>query len=190
MTKQQARAAARARWQALPPAQIATWGAAMAAATAALPVWRAAGSVFCFVSLPAEPDTRPLLRLALRQGKRLLVPRMLPERGRMEAVPVAGLGALRPGRCGIAEPPPGGGLAAPGLPPDTLTIVPCLAASPDGVRLGRGGGYYDRFLAGYRGRRLLWCPTALLFPRLPADAWDVRFAPGEILTEEGLWTCP
>lgn len=190
MTKQQARAAAKARWQAASAAQRTAWGAAMAAATAALPVWQAAGSVCCFVSLPAEPDTRPLLRLALAQGKRLLVPRMLPEHGRMEAVPVADLRALRPGRYGIPEPPPGGGLAAPELMPDTLAIVPCLAASRGGVRLGRGGGYYDRFLAAYCGQKLLWCPTALLFPDLPADAWDVRFAPGEILTEEGPWACP
>ena len=68
------------------------------------------------------------------------------------------------------------------LGPDALALVPCLAASRDGVRLGRGGGYYDRFLAGFAGRALLACPAALVFDTLPADPWDARFAPGDILT--------
>ena len=68
----------------------------------------------------------------------------------------------------------------------TLALIPCLAAGTDGVRLGRGGGYYDRFLAQYKGERLLLCPAAALLADLPADDWDARFAPDEILTEKGI----
>lgn len=67
-----------------------------------------------------------------------------------------------------------------------LALVPCLAASRDGVRLGRGGGYYDRFLAHYKGAGLLLCPEALLLDELPCDDWDARFAPENILTEKGI----
>lgn len=67
-----------------------------------------------------------------------------------------------------------------------LALVPCLAASRDGVRLGRGGGYYDRFLAHYKGAGLLLCPEALLLDDLPCDDWDARFAPENILTEKGI----
>lgn len=180
MTKAEARALARARWAVCTPQQLHAWGARMAAQATALDPWRAAPAVFCFASLPTEPDTFPLLRAALQAGKALFLPRVAGRR--METVPVCELSALRAGAFGIPEPAGPAGA----LPPGTLAVVPCLAASGGGVRLGRGGGYYDRFLAGFTGPRLLLCPRALLFAALPRDAWDVCFAPGEILTEDGL----
>lgn len=187
MTKPQARAQAKALWRAADPQTLAQWGRAMGRATLALPQWQQADTVFCFVSTPAEPDTLPLLQQALAQGKRLLVPRVLPGGG-MEAVHLPDLQALRPGAYGILEPDAQRlptGLPAAALPANALAVIPCLAADRNGVRLGRGGGYYDRFLAGYTGRRLLWCPQALLFDSLPADTWDVRFAAHETVTEDG-----
>lgn len=49
--------------------------------------------------------------------------------------------SLREGAYGIAEPDPSGAA----LEPDVL-LVPCVGFAPDGVRLGYGGGYYDRYL--------------------------------------------
>jgi 5-formyltetrahydrofolate cyclo-ligase len=74
------------------------------------------------------------------------------------------------------------------LEPGTLALIPCLAVDKQGVRLGRGAGYYDRFLTrfGQTGPKLLLCPEALVFPALPTDEWDVPFTPGEILTENGV----
>ncbi|HJD20433.1 MAG TPA: 5-formyltetrahydrofolate cyclo-ligase [Candidatus Gemmiger faecigallinarum] len=180
--KRAARAEARARLRALGPDALRAAGQAIAVRLFARPEWRQAGAVFCFVSLPSEPDTTPILRRALAEGKRLYVPRMLGG-GRMELVEICSLDSLRPNAFGIREPAAGPVLEPDAPGPDMLAIVPCLAASKDGVRLGRGGGYYDRFLAGFPGRALLACPGRLVFDALPADSWDVRFATGDILTD-------
>lgn len=179
MDKREARALARARRAAL---DLKAVGAAMAGQLFVRGDWRAAQTVLCFVSLCDEPDTMPILRRALAEGKRLCVPRVL-DAGRMEWVVLTGLDRLVPRAYGILEPADGAVVTDFG--PDPLALIPCLAAAPDGVRLGRGGGYYDRFLGQYNGKRLLLCPADLLFDTLPCDAWDAVFAPTEILTEKG-----
>ena len=150
-------------------------------------VYHRARTVFAFVGRGDEIDTLPLLRRVLADGKRLCVPRCLPGNdGRMELVEITSLNDLQPGRYGILEPCGGRTIAA--LEPGALALIPCLAVDKQGVRLGRGAGYYDRFLTrfGQTGPKLLLCPEALVFPALPTDEWDVPFTPGEILTENGV----
>ena len=103
------------------------------------PAWAAADSVFCYVGRRGEIDTRPLLRAALEAGKTLAVPLCMGP-GVMQARAVRSLEELAPaGPYGIPEPPAG----APKVPPQRLAlcVLPCLAAAPDGTRLGYGGGY-------------------------------------------------
>ena len=165
VTKREARAWAKARRAELDMAAV---GRGMAQALFSLPQWQSAGAVLAFAAMPDEPDTAEILRRALADGKRLLLPR------------------VRPGAFGIQEPPADLPAADPAGYAAALALVPCLAASRDGVRLGRGGGYYDRFLAHYKGAGLLLCPEALLLDELPCDDWDARFAPENILTEKGI----
>lgn len=181
MTKKEARAWAKAQRAALDRQAV---GRAMAAEVTSLPCWAAADTVLAFAAMPDEPDTAVLLRCALADGKRLLLPRVR-SKTEMDWVEIPDLNLLRPGAYGIPEPPaelPACDTAACRAP---LALVPCLAAARDGVRLGRGGGYYDRFLAHYKGARLLLCPEAVLTDTLPCEPWDIRFAPEEILTEKG-----
>ena len=179
MTKQEARARARAQRRAL---DMTALGAEMSRLVTQTALWQEAAQVFCFVPLKDEPDTMPLLRLALAQGKELVVPRVLGG-GAMELAVTDSLDRLKPRAYGILEPEGGRVLAA--LDEAALALIPCLAADRQGRRLGRGGGYYDRFLGQYKGRRLLLCPADLIWDEVPADDWDAAFGPGEILTEKG-----
>lgn len=183
MTKQEARRFAAQQRAAL---DLSAVGAGMAKVLFALPAWQNADTVLCFAALPDEPDTAAILRRALAAGKRLLLPRVLSQT-EMDWVEITALTQLVPGHFGIAEPPaelPPTDPAA--LPGRLLALVPCMAAGQDGTRLGRGGGYYDRFLAHYTGEKLLLCPAALVLPALPRERWDIPFLPQEILTEKGL----
>ena len=162
-------------------------GTQMGRALLQLPVWQQADTVLAFASLPDEPDTHFILQSTLAAGKRLLLPRVVNKTA-MEWAEIPVLSALAAGAYGIAEPPgtlPAADLTALGR---TLALVPCLAADVHGTRLGRGGGYYDRFLAHYKGDKLLLCPAALVLPALEREEWDIAFSPAEILTEKGTLT--
>ncbi|WP_038058213.1 5-formyltetrahydrofolate cyclo-ligase [Thermus amyloliquefaciens] len=90
------------------------------------------------------------------------------------------LGPLAPGPFGLLEP------TTEAVDPAVLdlVVVPGLAFDREGYRLGHGKGYYDRFLASVRAESVGVVPTALLFPRLPHDPWDVPV--GHLATEEGV----
>lgn len=143
-------------------------------------VYHRAQTVFAFVGRGDEIDTLPLLRRVLTDGKRLCVP-LCTAPGIMECREITDLSVLRPGAYRILEPPPEAPLVAPA--DIDLAVVPCAGASPDGRRLGRGGGYYDRFLAGYAGETLLLCRQALLRPDIPWEAHDVLIP--AVITEQG-----
>lgn len=182
MTKREARRQAKTLRAALDQQAL---GRGMAQALFSLPCWQQADAVLAFAALPDEPDTLPILRRALVEGKRLLLPRVTGN-GRMDWVEIPDLALLQRGAYDIPEPPADLPSVFPPMGDSTLALLPCLAVGTDGVRLGRGGGYYDRFLAHYKGKRLLLCPAALILPNVPADAWDTRFTPEEILTEKGI----
>ena len=142
----------------------------IAAQVLALPSWRRAKTVMAYVSMPEEPDTRELLEAVLREGRTLLLPRCV-DNARMEALPVEDLSALVPGLFGIPEPAPAEG--AERVPEPDLILVPCVAASPGGARLGHGAAYYDRFLAGHPGERVCLCFRPFLRSDLPTEATDI-----------------
>ncbi len=142
--------------------------------------WRSAETVFCYVSVGWEIATGPILAAALAEGRRLCVPRCLPG-GVMHACAVSSPGELRPGALGIPEP----GEDCPVVPPEEigLAVVPGLAFDRSGYRLGRGGGYYDRYLPLLRCPRVGLCQARFLLPALPRGPYDVPV--DRIITEEG-----
>ena len=148
----------------------------------ALPEYRSAGAVFCFVSAGREIDTRPILDQTLADGKMLCVPLCVAD-GIMELRAIRDLKELFPGAYGILEPP----ADSPALSPDQidLAVIPCVTCSREGRRLGRGGGYYDRFLAHYRGAAVLLCRERLLRQEIPFGVHDYPIP--WVLTEAGLF---
>lgn len=152
---------------------------------AALPVWRQASQVLLYLSLPEEPDTLALARLALGQGKQVLAPVCSPGPGDMAFYPFADLGELRRGQWGIWEPVPQGLPSAP--EPGTLCLTPGLAFDRTGARLGYGRGYYDRFLAGRGLYAVGLCYADLFVDWLPTTPLDERVA--LVVTEAGAYPC-
>jgi 5-formyltetrahydrofolate cyclo-ligase len=109
------------------------------------PEVRRAASVAAYVAVGSEPGTGPLLHALADAGKRVLLPALLPD-GDLDWAAYAGDAALAPARLGLLEPTgPRLGVDAIGTP--DVVLVPGLAASATGDRLGRGGGSYDRALA-------------------------------------------
>jgi 5-formyltetrahydrofolate cyclo-ligase len=105
-----------------------------------------------------------VLEAALAFGKQLLLPRCGPG-GTMTVHPVERLEELHPGAFGILEPGPEAETAE--LRQLDLILIPGLAFDAQGHRLGRGKGYYDRFLPLTGAKRLGVCGGA---PRL-RDGW-------------------
>ena len=133
------------------------------------PLFQNADSVFVYVSLPEEPSTALLLRQALLDGKKVYIPRCAGRE--MVAVRIRSLDRLVPGPWGIPEPAEAEEtVSAEDL---DLIIVPCVAASADGKRLGHGAGFYDRFLAGGSPKTVCLCFREMLEPRIPVEDTDV-----------------
>jgi 5-formyltetrahydrofolate cyclo-ligase len=146
--------------------------------------WSEASEIVAFVSLPAEVDTRPLIRSALEDGKRVLLPRMVGERG-LEFAAIGQIESLVPGRFGVREP--GDECPPRPLSRSGLILVPGLAFDRRGGRLGRGAGYYDRALVPIRrsdpGALCIGLGFALqLVESVPMTPLDVRL--DGIVTEE------
>ena len=109
-----------------------------------IPEFGSAACVALFASLPAEIPTRPLFEAARQARKRCLLPRTVAP-GELAFAEVACWEDLRRGRYGVREPI--GGDEVP-LAEAGVVVVPGVAFDSTDGRLGRGGGYYDRALAG------------------------------------------
>lgn len=136
----------------------------------ALPQVQAARSLLLFWGVDTEPDTSRLLEPLLEMDKRLALPRCLPHR-QMEARYYCGQGQLAESAFGIPEPDE----QCPVMTRESidLILVPNLCCDCRGYRLGHGGGYYDRYLAGYGGVTVSLCRDGLLMDLLPTESHDL-----------------
>ena len=131
--------------------------------------YAAAKTIFGYLGVGWEIDTKPLLEQILQDGKRLCLP-LCTGPHEMAICVVNDLSELVPGAYNIPEP----SKESLTIPPEEvdLTLVPCVAADPLGRRLGQGGGYYDTFLKQYAGPAFLLCREAALLPEIPVENHD------------------
>jgi 5-formyltetrahydrofolate cyclo-ligase len=172
------RQSARAALAALDPEFRQAASARIARRCLAMPALERPTTVFIYASTAVEVDTHALIDALGAGGHRVLVPRLV-SRTEMAAVPFPGWARMVRGALGIPSPPP-----APAWPePVEVAIVPGLAFSLDGTRLGHGAGYYDRWLARHQPARTLALAFEVqLRPWLPRARHDVPV--GLVLTED------
>jgi 5-formyltetrahydrofolate cyclo-ligase len=169
LTKSSLRAEARRSLAALSPDARASASAKIFRRIEALPEWAAAGAVASYVAQPSEPDLSALLRNAA--ARTFCFPRISGDS--LEFHRCHSVELLRPGPWKLLEPDPQYCPIVPVAEID-LILIPGLAFTRAGMRLGRGGGFYDRFLARVHPRaiKLGICFHAQLVPALPAEIHD------------------
>jgi 5-formyltetrahydrofolate cyclo-ligase len=159
---------------------------AAAAALATTLLQRLAGirAFAAYVPEETEPGHGRLPAVFTQLGARVLLP-VVAQEGR-ELAWAVDTGRLAPGRFGLLEPV-GPRLGPTALGTADVVVVPALAVSRNGVRLGRGGGYYDRALSHARPDAVV---VALVFDdelldEVPTEPHDRRV--DAVLTPSGGW---
>lgn len=135
-------------------------------------------SVIClYISCGSEVDTRALIPELVACGKRIAAPRV--EGDQIRFYEISGLEDTVPGYRGIPEP--GAHCPPPEEAADALVVVPGLAFTRDGKRMGYGGGFYDRFLEAHpQYPTIAFSYHFQILEDIPADSRDCRI--GTIIT--------
>lgn len=185
--KREIRREVRARVAAMTPDERTQAAETACRAAAGEAHFRDAGAVLLSLSLPDEIDASPLLIAALGAGKRVFLPRMDWDRASMGGVEVFSPDfPIEVRRHGVPEP-----VGASVIEPAALDVVlvPGVAFDRQGGRIGRGKGFYDRFLAraGRGTFRLALCFSAQIVDRVPRDDHDEPV--DAIASESGLTVC-
>jgi 5-formyltetrahydrofolate cyclo-ligase len=128
-----------------------------------------AKTIFCYISFRDEIDTYRILDFCLKNGKILLVPKIESKKN-MTASMIKNLDNLEKNNFGILEPKDCEVINKNDI---DLAIVPALAYSPLGYRIGYGGGYYDVFLKDFKGFSIGMVLKELLIKGLIPEKNDI-----------------
>ncbi|WP_414841477.1 5-formyltetrahydrofolate cyclo-ligase [Enterococcus saccharolyticus] len=111
-------------------------------------IWKEANVIGMIRSTPFEFNTEPIMQRAWAENKRVVVPKSLPKR-QLAFYEVDPRTAYRTTKFGVDEP-----VSALHVSKEEIDVllVPGIIFSKDGYRIGFGGGFYDRYLAEYKGR--------------------------------------
>ncbi|WP_338451630.1 5-formyltetrahydrofolate cyclo-ligase [Niallia oryzisoli] len=145
-------------------------------------LWKSAHMIGITISNPPEVDTYQIIRKAWDEGKTIVIPKCEPKEKRMEFRILERFNQLESVYFSLFEPIEAKTKRV--VPSEIdLLIVPGLAFTKDGYRLGVGGGYYDRFLQLYKGKTLSLAFQEQMVDGLPTESHDLPVE--KIITNEG-----
>ena len=149
--------------------------------TVGLSAFSDAEAILCYYPIRGEPNVLPLAEHAIRLGKKVAFPISHIKERQLSFHEIKSLSDLTTGAYKIPEP-------SEMLPEITdfskaLCIVPALAFDVRGVRLGYGGGYYDKFLSTFNGTAIGLAYNDFYVNKLPSEPHDAMVS--IIVTENG-----
>lgn len=142
MDKQTLRRQIRERKRAMTEAEIVAAGETLGRLFSESALYQNARTIYGYLPYNQEVRTVPMLRRAIREGKRVAVPKVYGDE--MKFIYLDDLSQVEKGYAGIPEPIADAPIADD---PTALVLMPGLAFDREGHRIGYGGGFYDKFLA-------------------------------------------
>jgi 5-formyltetrahydrofolate cyclo-ligase len=138
-----------------------------------IPLWEKSSNLFIYISFKGEVITNHLIDRAGKEGKKIYAPLIRGKNMGFFRIDNILKSDLVLNRFGIYEPPEG---LIESFPDDkSIMIIPGLAFTPNGDRMGRGGGYYDRYLAENRVLNKVAITFELqIKDNIPTEEWDKK----------------
>jgi 5-formyltetrahydrofolate cyclo-ligase len=169
MDKKDLRRMIREKKRAMTEEQIVAASRRLGALFAKHPLYRTARTIYGYLPYNQEVRTVPILEQALKDGKRVAVPKVIGDE--MKFIYIEDFSCIVPGYCGIPEPVENGPEAHDST---ALVLMPGLAFDPQGHRLGYGGGFYDRFLSAEPNHpTLALCYDFQMLEHLQTESFDI-----------------
>ena len=169
MDKTELRREIRTRKRAMTEEEIETRSARLAQLFFASEAYQKAKTIYGYLPYNQEVRTVPMLERALKDGKKVAVPKVYGDE--MKFLYLDDLNAVAKGYAGIPEP-----IADEPVAQDetALVLMPGLAFDPQGHRIGYGGGFYDKFLAAEPHHpTLALCYEFQMLPKLDVEDHDI-----------------
>ncbi|MFK3937681.1 5-formyltetrahydrofolate cyclo-ligase [Alkalihalobacillus sp. NPDC078783] len=148
------------------------------------PFWQEANCIALTISRFPEVDTLPIIREAWDQGKQVVLPRIKQQTKQMDFYHIRDFSQLEETVFGLKEPKPSETTIQSACTID-LMIVPGVAYTNEGYRIGFGGGYYDRYLPQFKGTTVSLLFQEQIVSHLPIEQHDQAIShllyPGGVL---------
>ena len=169
MDKKELRRAIREQKRAMTQEQIVTASERLGELFVNCEEYQKATTIYGYLPYNQEVRTVPMLEQAIRDGKRVAVPKVYGDE--MRFICMTDLTRVEKGYAGIPEPVDDGPVAED---PTALVLMPGLAFDPQGHRIGYGGGFYDKFLEKEPNHpTLALCYDFQMLPKLETESHDI-----------------